>query len=240
MMKRMVLMRIKRLFNRLGYDVKKYHPTFETTIRPLHIRTIIDIGANTGVFSRDMRNKFPDAMLYMFEPLADCVAHINESFANDKNSKVFPVALGNTAGKTEIERSSFHPSSSLRHMSDLHKRLYPKTKGLRREAITIDTLDRVLGNENLPDNILIKVDVQGFEDKVLAGGKDIMRRAAAVIIETSFVSLYEGQPLFGDIAQTMRGLGFSYYGDICRHYSPLSGKLLYEDSLFMKKELPIE
>jgi FkbM family methyltransferase len=233
----MMFMRIKRLLNKLGYDVKKYHPIFETTIQPLRIKTIIDIGANTGIFSVDMRNKFPEAMLYMFEPLADCVAHINESFVNDKNSKVFPIALGDTAGKTEIERSSFHPSSSLRHMSDLHKRLYPKTKDIQKEGITIDTLDHVLAEEPLPENILIKIDVQGFEDKVIVGGRNVISRAAAVIIETSFVSLYEGQPLFDDIAETMRGLGFSYYGDMGRHYSPLSGKLLYEDSLFMKKEL---
>lgn len=236
----MALMRIKRLLNTLGYDVRRYHPVFETTIRPLGIKTVIDIGANTGAFSRDMREKFPDAMLYMFEPLTDCVEHIKNTFAGDTKSKVFPVALGDTPGEMMMERSSFHPSSSLRHMSDLHKRLYPKTKELRNETITVDTLDRVLGNEKFSDAILIKIDVQGFEDKVIAGGKKIIGKAVAAIIETSFVPLYGSQPLFGDIARSMQELGFSYYGDMGRHYSPLSGKLLYEDSLFIKKELVSE
>lgn len=239
-MKHMILLQIKRLLNKFGYDVRRYRPTFETTIRPLHIRTIIDIGANTGKFSQEMRAIFPDATLYMFEPLADCFEHIKKVFVDDRNTKVFSVALGDIKGTTIIERSSFHPSSSLRHMSDIHKRLYPKTKNMQRETITIDTLDQILRNERLSENIFVKIDVQGFEDKVIAGGKNIIGRAAVVIIETSFITLYEGQPLFNDIVRIMHELGFSYYGDMGRHYNPLSKKLIYEDSLFIKKELLTE
>lgn len=228
---------MKKFLNRFGYDIKRYHPIFENTIIPLGIKTVIDIGANTGVFAQEMRKRFPEAQLYMFEPLSDCFAQITNVFAQDSHAKAFPIALGDTKGSTVIERSSFHPSSSLRHMSDLHKELYPKSKGSTQETIQIDTLDNVLGKTELNDRVLVKIDVQGYEDKVLMGGKEVLKRVSVAILETSYLPLYEGQPLFNDICRLMDELGFLYYGDLHRHYHPINGKLLYEDSLFLKKQL---
>lgn len=233
----MFFLKLKKLLNRFGYDVKRYYPGFERVILPLGIQTVIDIGANTGAFAQEMRKRFPDAQLYLFEPLADCFAQIHSAFANDPRVKAFPLALGDVQGSATIERSSFHPSSSLRHMSDLHKELYPKSKGSTLETIRIDTLDAILGETELSERILVKIDVQGYEDKVLAGGQKTMRRASVAILETSYLPFYEGQPLFHDICHLMNELGFSYYGDLHRHYQPKTGKLLYEDALFVKKEL---
>lgn len=233
----MILMKLKKFLNRFGYDIKRHHPIFENTILPLGIKTVIDIGANTGVFAQEMRKKFPEAQLYMFEPLSDCFAQVMKAFAHDQKAKAFPIALGDTKGSTVIERSSFHPSSSLRHMTDLHKELYPKSKGSSQETIQINTLDEVLWKIELSEHLLVKIDVQGYEDKVLMGGKNVMQRASAAILETSYLPLYEGQPLFNDICRLMDELGFLYYGDLHRHYHPVNGTLLYEDSLFLKKEL---
>jgi FkbM family methyltransferase len=230
-----MLLRLKKLLNRFGYDVKKYHSALDTTIRPLGIKTILDIGANNGVFSAHMRQEFPEAMIYAFEPLSDCFQALQSRLAQDERFNAFPIALGSEAGEILMERSAFHPSSSLRSMSDLHKLLYPKTAESRPETINIARLDDVLAGERLEPGILVKIDVQGYEDKVLSGGTTIMKQASVAIIEASFVSLYEGQPLFNDICKMMDSLGFSYSGDMGRHYSRITDKLLYEDALFIKK-----
>ncbi len=232
-----MLMKIKRLLNRFGYDIKKHHPTLETTIRPLGISTIIDVGANIGHYAKGMRALFPDAAIYSFEPLESCYAKLQETMKGDKNFTAFNVALGDAKGETMIEHSSFHPSSSLLKMSDLHKKLYPKSKDSVKETIRIDRLDDALAAADLKKGIFVKMDVQGFEDKVIIGGKETLKKASAVLIESSFVSLYEKQPLFDDIYQLMRELGFSYYGDMARHYSKETGRLIYEDSLFIRKDL---
>lgn len=232
-----MLMRIKKLLNACGYDVKKYHSPLNTTLRPLGIKTVLDIGANVGHFSAQMRQSFPEAMIYAFEPLPDCFAALQSRHANDPRFKAIQVALGNRDGEMVMERSGFHPSSSLRVMSALHKQLYPKTAKSRPETIRITRLDEALANERLEPGLLVKMDVQGYEDAVIAGGTNVIRQASAAIIETSFVPLYEQQPLFNDICKAMDGLGFSYSGDMGRHYSRITDKLLYEDSLFLKKDL---
>lgn len=230
---------IKNLINRFGYDIKYYRPFYETVIRPLGIRTILDIGANTGEYTKEMRQRFPNAKIYAFEPLKDCFEKMKQKMAGDKNFKDWNMGLGDTNAELEIERSFFHPSSSFRKMSFLHKKLYPKSAQTTPERVFIRRLDDIILDSELEKPILIKIDVQGFEDKVILGGKKIIKKAAVIIIETSFVTLYEGQPLFDDIYKMLTELNFSYYGDAGRHYNQFSGKLIYEDSVFLKKNLII-
>ena len=83
--------------------------------------------------------------------------------------------------------------------------------------------------------ILIKIDVQGSEDKVIRGGQKTLRRAKAVIVETSFTELYDGQPLFHDIYEGLRSLGFSYSGSWAPDLkNPLDGSHLQQDSIFVR------
>lgn len=83
-------------------------------------------------------------------------------------------------------------------------------------------------------NLLVKLDVQGYEDKVLLGGKNVISQAKMLLIETSFTRLYENQPLFDDIYLIVRELGFTYQGSRERHYNKKTGELVYEDAIFIK------
>lgn len=188
------------------------------------------------MFAKRMRKRFPDAYIYSFEPLADCYKEMISRMDQDSRFKAWNVALGDSNGRAEIKRSSFDPSSSLLQMAPLHKKLYPKSKDIKTESIEIKRLDDI-NDITLEKNILIKMDVQGFEDKVILGGKKTIEKAAVIIIETSFVTLYENQPLFDNIYSMLTGLGFSYHGDAGRHYSRFSNKLIYEDSVFLKRGL---
>jgi FkbM family methyltransferase len=230
-------MTIKKLLRKFGYDLISYHPLYETLLAPLQIATILDIGANTGAYAKEMRLLFPQAKIYSFEPLADCFAMLEKAMSADAHFTGYNFALGDSNGETVIERSSFHPSSSLLPMATLHKELYPKSAGSRKETIEVRMLDSVASSLSLSGPTLIKIDVQGFEDKVITGGTDTIRSASIVICETSFVSLYEGQPLFDDIYRALSNLGFRYYGSAARHYSKRTETLIYEDAIFIKPDL---
>lgn len=229
-----MLMGIKKLLRSFGYDVRRYHSLFETVLKRYDIKTILDIGANDGHWSEEMRALFPNAQIYAFEPLLDCFERIEKRFANDARFRIFNTALGNTNDATEIERSSFHPSSSLRPMAQLHKDLYPKSAKIVREKIEVRRLDSYVQDMFLVPDILVKMDVQGFEDEVIAGGRYTLAQARVLIVETSFVRLYENQPLFGDIHDMLRALGFVYHGNCGEHFSPKTGERIYEDSVFIR------
>lgn len=224
-------MLIKKFLRQLGFDVVRHRSYYDFVLRKRGIKTVIDIGANIGLFSKEMRGMFPAATIYAFEPLADCFAKLQKNMAGDQRFVARQLALGETSGSAIIQHSSFAPSSSLLPMSELHKKIYPKSSKHTEETIVMARLDDALKDQVLESPVFIKMDVQGFEDKVIAGGHETIAKADIVQIETSFVALYEGQPLFGDILDQMRALGFAYQGEAARHYDQ-HGKLIYQDSIF--------
>lgn len=61
--------------------------------------------------------------------------------------------------------------------------------------------------------------------------------ASILIVETSFQSLYKGQPLFGTIYNMLRQRGFAYVGSENPVRNPKDGSILQCDSVFCKGDL---
>ena len=227
---------LRTMVRKIGLDLHRYRPTLDKPAWFIdqNINTVLDIGANVGQFAKEIREKIPHAQVYSFEPLKECFDKLNEKMKTDENFKSFNFALGNTEKEMEMHKSAYTPSSSLLQMSETHKTLFPHTKEHSEEKIKIKKLDDVAKNLNLEKEILIKVDVQGFEDKVLAGGENTFRKAKVAIIETSFVELYDGQPLFDDIYEKLKSLGFKYSGSLQQKLNKHTGAIISEDSMFVK------
>lgn len=229
---------IKKILRRLGYDVVIYRPVFEKALARYEIDTVLDIGANTGQFSLEIYKLLPEAKIYSFEPLHDIFSELKKNTATIPKFKAFNVGLGATNGNIEIERSSFSPSSSFLHMSSLHKTVYPKSAETFKETVTLKRLDDVTNETeskiDLSGNLLIKMDVQGFESEVIKGGMETLKKAKVLLLETSFVELYTGQMLFDDIYKLIRSLGFKYIGRHGQHWNDKTNEVMYEDSIFVK------
>jgi hypothetical protein len=69
------------------------------------------------------------------------------------------------------------------------------------------TLDRLLAD--LAEVSLLKIDVQGYEKPVLAGGRQTLRRTKFVLIELAFMPQYDGGSWLGEIHEILtRDFGF--------------------------------
>jgi FkbM family methyltransferase len=203
-------------------------------LRNAGIKTILDIGANTGQFAKSIHQLFPEAALYSFEPLSDCYEELIANFANVPQFKAFNLALGDETGSVEIYRSEFSPSSSLLPMAELHKNCFPFTKNQSIEEVKVVCLDTISKSLELRKPMLVKLDVQGYEDKVISGGKGVISQADIIIVELSVEQLYDGQPLFDDIYKTIMGMGFKYRGNYDQLCSPDDGRVLQVDGIFTK------
>jgi hypothetical protein len=100
--------------------------------------------------------------------------------------------------------------------------------------VKIERLDDVAQNIDLGKSLFIKIDVQGYEDKVLKGGEETIKKAKVVIVETSFVPLYESQPLFDDVYSVFKKLGFAYFGMNDQLSDPKTGQILQGDAIFTR------
>ena len=199
----------------------------------LGLATVLDIGAYVGRYAETIHALLPRARIYSFEPLGDCFRQLEQRADRIPLLTALNYGLGDEAGEHSIQHHSFAPSSSLLKMTSLHERAFPGSAESQAVVIKLNRLDEVAEGFELPLPMLVKIDVQGFEDRVLRGGERTIREAKAIITETSFVPLYEGQPLFSDIRRQLTGWGFVYAGSVGQIRSRTTGEVLQEDSLFL-------
>lgn len=232
---------IKNVFSHLGLVVQKKQPWMNnySWLDEFNINTIIDVGANEGQFVNLIRTHLPNAQIWSFEPINEVFNQLKENTSKDELVHVFNYALGEENGFHEINVNNFSPSSSFLELEDVHIMNIAHTdisQIARKEKIIIKTLDSCLDWSDKPDNKLIKLDVQGFEDKVIMGGRETISNCALAIIETSFVPLYKGEQTFGYIYDLMKGLNFEYYGSLNSFKSNDNGRPIYCDALFINEK----
>jgi hypothetical protein len=120
-------------------------------------------------------------------------------------------------------------------MARLHKEAFPFSSGEILETVDVNTLDNIAQELDLEADVLLKIDVQGYEDRVIMGSQKTLTKVKVIIIETSFHELYEGQPLFADIYELLHKQGFIYSGSWGELKSPLDGTPLQQDSIFIRR-----
>ena len=161
------------------------------------------------------------------------------SWAGTQNGRVTPIncAIGDVEGSLEMIKHDVHTSSSSFLKTTARCELYyPETKAKSAIKVACETLDTAVARfaNGLQPEILIKVDVQGYEARVIQGGKETFLKSKVAILEVSLVPLYESQPTFAQIVKMMDELEFNYVGSleqICNE----DGLLLSIDAVFFKR-----
>jgi len=99
----------------------------------------------------------------------------------------------------------------------------------------MNTLDNAIDqlNMSLVSEMLIKLDVQGYEDRVIMGGKRTFATAKACILEICLDKLYGDQADFKEITELLYELGFKYAGNL-NQIPADDGHVIYIDAVFVK------
>jgi FkbM family methyltransferase len=127
--------------------------------------------------------------------------------------EVFQMALSDSNGRALFRETNAHPASSMLPLAAEHMgEAFPHIKEERSYDVEMRRLDEVLGTRATPDEIIIKMDVQGVEDRVIAGGMKTFGRARAVLVEMSFAPLYQGQSLFEEVHEKLAACGLRFAG----------------------------
>jgi hypothetical protein len=102
--------------------------------------------------------------------------------------------------------------------------------------VQIRTLDEVVPDlvPVIEPDVFVKMDVQGFEDRVIRGGRKTLSVARAVLLEVLIDQLYVGQATFRDLFILLDELGFSFVGTFHQNCDPATGRVVYLDAVFLK------
>lgn len=206
----------------------------DTWLQELGIATVLDVGANRGESAIELHERLPQARVVSLEPLPDSFAAMQQNLQGQSWWQGFNLAAGPARAQAEIHRSDYALSSSLLPMADAHKKAYPYTAGSSRQQIEVVRLDDLLAEHQIHGPYLLKLDVQGFELPALEGASNTLVHCKAIICETSFVELYQGQRLFADVAEFLAERGFAYAGSGGQRNSPINGRPLQQDAIFLK------
>lgn len=234
---------IKSALHKIGIDVRKRRNCPEYSllgIRQMPIETILDIGANTGQFARDIRKHFPEAAIVCFEPLPDAHRNLKSWADGDGRALALNCALGDEEGTVSMYRHTEHSvSSSLLSTTKEGEALYPKTIAQESIEVAVRRLDEIpeVSSGRLRGDVLVKIDVQGYEDRVICGGRATIGAAKACIVELNVAHLYDGQCGIYSLMGLFDELGFSYAGNLTQVCSPTDGRVVYVDAVFFSRSM---
>ena len=197
-------------------------------------RTVVDIGANRGQFALAARYCFPSAHIVSFEPLAGPAALWRKVFAGDGRAELIEAAVGPESGEAQIHLSARDDSSSLLPITERQNALFPGTAEAGTALIRVVRLADVLPAGEIDGPALLKLDVQGFELRALAGCEDVLQRFDRVYVECSFMELYAGQAFADEVIAWLREREFVLRGVYNPAYDR-EGRAVQADFLFERR-----
>jgi FkbM family methyltransferase len=233
---------VRRWLRALGWDLLRFSPARHPDARlrrllELHrIGLVLDVGANTGQFGDSLRELGYAGRMVSFEPLSAAFAKLEKAAGSDEAWEARRCALGAAAGEVEINVAGNSQSSSILDMLSEHTRALPSSKYVGKEKVPLRRLDdEFAAVRRGAEGVMLKLDTQGYELQVLAGGAATLAAATLVEVEMSLSPLYQGAPTFLELHQVLTGQGFVMASIEPVFADPASGKLLQVDGIYLRR-----
>ncbi len=172
----------------------------------------LDIGANIGLYALYAAKKRPDCQVYAFEPAFQNFSSLCRNIALNSLTNVVPSNLP----VSDREAFDFFYVSDVEPGSALHSfgepssfQLHSPSVSLRQGAFSI-SLDALVRKYGLPQPALIKIDVDGIEDRILRGAQTVLRseRLRSFLVEWNSGASQD----VADLERRLRDLGYRLSG----------------------------
>ena len=193
--------------------------------------TVIDVGASDGQWSRMALGAWPAANLLLFEPnpvYADALAAMESSGAHVARA----LACAQASGEKTLRMAFDKPYQGVYELDDADH-----AAGAA-EVVTasVATIDHEVEWRKLPGPYLIKLDTHGREHDILAGARETLKNAGALVIE---VYTWSQGPTSMRLAELMPVIELAHGflpSDLCEPLRrPYDGRMVQYDMLFEPK-----
>lgn len=193
-------------------------------------RSLLDIGAHLGGFTRAVLEVFPDCVPTMVEPNPHC----HQALAA-MGVEWHGVAASAEAGEAELHLTREWPQSTGASLYRENTAFF-RDEVLERARIPKAPLDTLFAGRRFD---FVKIDTQGSELDVLRGGREVLRQADYILVEISLVEFNQGGAPAEAVFAALAELGFrrAEVKEFHRLRGVMDGNLLQLDFLF-ERETP--
>lgn len=230
---------LRYIFSTLGYRcIREAH--FPRALDPCNdvrqfpgfgpVRTVLDVGANIGQSVDRFLHEFPRAKIISCEPVPLAFSTLVRKFASESRVHCENIALGATTGLAimQLVGETAEQNQILRDDGS------NSVQGLNQISVRMDTLDNLLAKLDVDSVDFLKIDTEGFEMDVLAGGVNALDsgRIRSIMAECSFIRDDAQHTYFPILFSFLESRGFSFMG--LYEHSYHEGYLSYCNALFIR------
>lgn len=135
------------------------------------VRTVVDIGANVGIAALMFAHRWPEAMIYCYEPDLDAFAGLCANTRGSAKIRTMPVGVYRISSKQKLFQG--------RHGS--------VTNSIKRSSLNYGNSYadvQLVGTDQLPADIdVLKIDTEGCEVEILKGLEDRFGEIGLIYLE---------------------------------------------------------
>jgi FkbM family methyltransferase len=162
------------------------------------VKTVVDVGASNGSWSRQLMRHFPHANYLLVEAQAEAHGPALEKFKKEHpHVRVELCAAGNREGEIQFDASD--PFAGVASTEP-----FPKNN----VVVPMTRLDTLMKQTGWPGPYLLKLDTHGFEVPIFEGAVEIMSQASMLVVEAYNFTLCPGALRFYELAAYLEHRGF--------------------------------
>ena len=185
-------------------------------LKRMKIDCVWDIGANEGQFASELRVLGYKGLIFSFEPDPATFEKLAARAERDAKWLPFNKALGRERGTLDLNVMAFPVYNSFLKPSSAETSLHARANSVvRTVAVEVDTVGRLYSELAATHGFRrphLKMDTQGFDLEVFAGGKVVWDRFVCLQSEVAVKRIYDGSPHWRDALAVYEEAGFELAG----------------------------
>ena len=157
-------------------------------LAPANLKTVFDVGANVGEYTKAALAAFPEAKVHAFEVAPETAKELSTNLDSEIAAgrvKLMTYGLSDVPGTLEMY---YYPENN--QLTSYSKR-HPEYESVKFTA-DISTLDAYCEEAGIDAVDFLKIDIEGHEFKVIQGGANLFTKGGVAALQFEFGAFNTG------------------------------------------------